>query len=485
MPSINEILEEILREIIPTEKELDLISGIVKNLKSLLAKKAMELKLEYTHIEPQGSTGIKQTQLRNDFDIDLFIGLKYDLYKSKFKGLSKNKLKKESKKDFLKLCNDWIIKSLDLKEFQNPRLLYAEHPYVTVDYLAQNVKIKLDIVLFFDLPLEYIEKNGPITSVDRSPWHGRFIRDNLSKEQKNHVRLLKHFFKACHCYGDKSAVGKVGFFGYIAELLIYHFETIQNLFENFSTLRDKPIDFFNRSEKELEKITHFQNDHLIITDPIDMNRNVGSAVAESAYKYCNNQIEHFLKYPTREFFQIKPIPEADLSDLNDSLLSNIYIIESRAIDNEKHYTLNRDKLHALGETIKANGEKEPSHVERFGHIVYDVYFEDGKKEYNLAVYCENPEISPTYLRRGPPNNETKHVAKFKEKNPYSFEKDGYLWVESKRTDTSFIIFLSKMIKDKIPENLEVNNISNSFKVKTTSGKKAITVLKDMVLPYYL
>ena len=142
--------------------------------------------------------------------------------------------KKTSKKDFLDLCNNWIIPSLSLKEFNNPRLLYAEHPYVTIDFYQEEFKIKIDIVLYFELDLEFIKEKGPITAVDRSPWHGRFVRENLSDDQKNDVRLLKQFFKANHSYGDKSSVGKVGFIGYSAELLIYYFGNILNLFENFN-----------------------------------------------------------------------------------------------------------------------------------------------------------------------------------------------------------------------------------------------------------
>ena len=295
MNTISEILEAVLKEITPTNRELTIINEIVEILKFLLEKKAKELKIEYTQIEPQGSTGIKQTQLRNDFDIDLFVGLNYNLYKPKYEGLSKNKLRKASKKDFLKLCNEWILKALDLKEFQNPRLLYAEHPYVTVDYFTQNIKIEVNIVLYFDLDLNFIKKNGPITAVDRSPWHGNFVRDNLTNDQKNDVRLLKQFFKSCHSYGDKSPVGKVGFIGYSAELLIYYFGTIQKLFENFKNLKENPLDYFNRNKTELEKITHFQNDFLIITDPIDKNRNVASAISEKAYKYCNQRVKTFLR----------------------------------------------------------------------------------------------------------------------------------------------------------------------------------------------
>ncbi|MCK4779681.1 MAG: hypothetical protein KAT57_05820, partial [Candidatus Lokiarchaeota archaeon] len=289
MTQINNILMDILKEITPTQQEIALINNITEKLKKALDKKAKELEIKYTKIEPQGSTGIKQTQLKGDFDIDLFIGLDYNLFKPRYNGLSKNKLKKESKKDFLSLCNNWILQSLTLDEFHNPRLLYAEHPYVTVDYILDDIKVKIDIVLYFDLDLEFIKKNGPITAVDRSPWHGCFIRDELNSDQKNEVRLLKQFFKSCYSYGDKSAVGKIGFIGYSAELLIYYFHNLINLFENFNELYKKPLDYYNRNEKELSKIVHFQNDYLIIIDPIDKNRNVASAISEKAYKYCNQK----------------------------------------------------------------------------------------------------------------------------------------------------------------------------------------------------
>lgn len=485
MPTVNDVLREILRNITPTDREIDLIDSITEKLKTLLDQKAKKLNIKYTKIEPQGSTGIKKTQLRDDYDIDLFIGLDYNLYKHKYDGLSRNKLKKESKKDFLSLCNNWIIESLNLKEFHHPRLLYAEHPYVTVDYLIDNLKIKIDIVLYFDLSLEIIKDYGPITAVDRSPWHGRFVRDNLSEIQKNDVRLLKQFFKSNHCYGDKSAVGKVGFIGYSAELLIYYFGNIMNLFKNFNDLEKKQLDYYKRTLKDLNEITHFQNDYLIIIDPIDKNRNVASAISERAYKYCNKKINEFLKHPSLEFFEMKSIPEANVSDLDNPFLSKIYIIELKNKDKEIHYTINRDKLYSLGESIKANGEKEFSHAERFGTIIFEVFFEDDIDEYNLGIYCEKSTISKTYLRKGPPIKETFHADKFKKKNPEAFEKNGTLWVETKRKYKDFFKFLNNFIKDKLPNNFEVINVSGSFNAKTSSSKKTINILTNMVLPFYL
>jgi len=483
MNSIDSIFEEVLEDVTPTQQELTLINDIILQLKTLLDEKAQQLGIKFTRIEPQGSTGIKQTQLKNDFDIDLFVGLNYELYKPNYDGLSKNKLKKESKKDFRSLCNNWIIKSLTLKEFHHPQLLYAEHPYVTVEYLIKNYTIKIDIVLFFDLELDYIMNYGPITAVDRSPWHGRFVKDNLSQKQKNDVRVLKQFFKANHCYGDKSAVGKVGFIGYSAELLIHHFGNLQNLFSNFAELKDNPIDFDKRPISELKKIQHFQNDYLIITDPVDKNRNVASAISEKAYKYCEQRIKEFLSNPDKEYFLIENIPEIDLATINNSLVEKIFVVELKNENNDIHYTINRDKLYAIGDNIKANGEKEFSHAERFGQIEFEVYFEHNLEEYNLSIFCEKPEIEKSYLRRGPPIKDKVHSEKFMIKNPHYFEKDGFLWVKSNRDYSSFEEFLRDFIKEKIHDNLKIINVSDVNGVKTQSGKRSIYVLLNMVLPF--
>ncbi len=480
---IKSIFNEILKEIIPTKKELSIINNITEKLRKLLDEKAQQLNISYTKIEPQGSTGIKQTQLKNDFDIDLFIGLNYELYKPKYEGLSKNKLKKESKKDFLNLCNNWIKKSLTLKEFRNPQLLYAEHPYVTVDYIAENYKIKIDIVLFFDLDLDFINNYGPVTAVDRSPWHGRFIKNNLTEEQKNEVRILKQFFKANHCYGDKSAVGKVGFIGYSAELLIFHYETLQNLFSNFNLLKNNPIDFHNRSINDLRKIQHFQNDYIIISDPIDKNRNVASSISEKAYKYCNQRIMEFLNNPNKKFFSIEEIPEINISTIERTLVDNIFIVELKNENTEIHYTINRDKLYSIGDRVKTNGEKEFSHAERFGKIEFEVYFEADHEDYNIAIYCEKPEIEKSYLRRGPPSKDKIHSDKFIQKNPDFFKKDGYLWVKTIRDYYLFVEYLKDFIKNKIPDNLRIVNLSNSKETMTRTGKRSIYILVNMVLPF--
>ncbi len=483
MNTIKAIFSEVLEKIRPTQEEILLIKEIVEKLKFLLNRKAKELNIEYISIEPQGSTGIKQTQLRNDSDIDLFIGLDYNIFKPNYEGLSKTKRKQKIKEDLLWYCNNWIIKTLKKeRNFSKFNLLYAEHPYVKLEYTKDNITIDIDLVLYFELELENIKNYGPITAVDRSPWHGRFIRDNLTIEQKDDVRLLKQFFKSCHCYGDKSPVGRVGFIGYSSELLIYHFKKILEVFNNFSNLVNNPLDYYRRNKEELAKITHFDDEFLIVIDPIDRNRNVASAISKKAYQYCNYQISQFLKKPEKRYFEISKIPEFNPNDFKN-IISNLYIIEFKDINGKTHYTEMRDKLYSFGDYLRIHGEKEFTHEIKFGKIIFEIYFENELNEYNIAIFCKKPLISKSYIRRGPPLSDKKHTPKFKEKNPNYFLKDGFLWVETQRSHYNFLEFLKMGIKNKIPDNLKVTNLSISNNVKTVSGKKALYILCNMVLPF--
>ena len=81
--------------------------------------------------------------------------------------------------------------------------------------------------------------------------------------------------------------------------------------------------------------------------------------------------------------------------------------------------------------------------------------------------------------------EENHAKNFKRKNPGYFEKEGYLWVEMMRDYKDFSDFLHDFIKERIPENLKIINTSNSLNVRTSSGKKTIEILKNMVLPFYI
>ncbi|GAH18194.1 unnamed protein product, partial [marine sediment metagenome] len=187
--------------------------------------------------------------------------------------------------------------------------------------------------------------------------------------------------------------------------------------------------------------------------------------------------------PDKNFFLLKNITEIDITTIDSSLIKKLFILELKNENSEIHYTINRDKLYSIGDNIKTKGEKEFSHAERFGQIEFEVYFEQDLEEYNLSIFCEKPEIDKSFLRRGPPIKDKVHSEKFIKKNPQYFEKDGFLWIKTIRGYSIFEDFLRDIIKDKIPDNLKIVNLSNSKEIKTLSGKRCLYVLLKMVLPF--
>ncbi|MCK4310793.1 MAG: CCA tRNA nucleotidyltransferase [Methanomicrobia archaeon] len=248
--------EKILKEIKPSEEELEKGFGIYNNIKEFIVKK---FNLE---VALQGSF-IKGTSLKGDKDLDIFIFFSLDV--------SKEALKKRGleigKKVFEEFKGKYEIK-------------YAEHPYV-------NGKIEnhdVDIV-----PCYAIEKIEDMkSSVDRTPLHTKIILEKMTDFQKDDTRILKKFMKLINVYGSEFKV--TGFSGYLCELLILYYESFERALENASEWKQNQKIIFEKVEKEF-------SDPLIIIDPVDPARNAASCVSLQKFS-------EFIYY-SREFFKNK------------------------------------------------------------------------------------------------------------------------------------------------------------------------------------
>ncbi len=466
---------KILEMIMPTEAEHRKLKETINILKKNTWATLEETEYDVSFIEEQGSTGIKQTYLRGNGDIDLFIALNLQKYKNTLNFISKSKLIKSTKNLFLKLCQDVFIPSLEKSKATNIELAYAEHPYVS----ARIGQFNIDMVGCFDLDEDYIKEYGPITAVDRTPHHSRFIKNNLTNEMKNDVRILKVFFQASHIYGDKSALGRFGFTGFSAELLIYHFKNLENLFNNFTKIPSKPIDFFNRSIDELKKIKRFRNDYFILIDPVDKNRNVAASISRRAFKYAELRINQFNKNPSIDFFIKKDIP-TDIK-LNEEEKDHFVVVEFES-DGSRHYTEVRDKLYKLANSIKSNLEYESTRELRFGPTIFEVYFED--LSFALTFYCQKGKISKKYKRKGPYIKDRINFKKFITKYPNYF-------IEKNR---AYVILNRKFILpiELVSDYLNTHDLFSGIKFKyinnigiTEIGKKSLYIMKELVIPIEL
>jgi tRNA nucleotidyltransferase (CCA-adding enzyme) len=472
---LKNIRSAVLDKIRPTKEENKEIQSIISEITSLLSEwNESHDQISYEFISPQGSTGIKQTHLHNDSDIDLFIFLNPKKYDSIIDIESKNRSKISEL--FRSYCEKWLIPALKEKKIEEIYIAYAEHPYVSSKLKGYDI----DIVFSFILPEEHLIKRGPITAVDRTYYHSKFITENLTSDQIDDVRILKWFFKNNYSYGDKAPIARGGFIGYAAELWIHHFGDIWTFFRNFRELPYHAIDFFGRSVETLRKKSRFQNDFLILIDPTDKNRNVASSISSRAWIYCGKQIERFLKNPQEEYISNRSKPDFDITD--DEINQHFVVIELLQIS-DSHYTKIRDKLYSIAESIRTLAAFEFDHSTRFPSVNYSLYFQPTTNRFSLAFYTSKFEISDKFLRKGPKVKQTKNFKKFQTKHPDLIIKKGLSYVNETRKYSNFLNFIQTEFKERMFKEIELINISTPNSTQFEESVWSLHVLKSCILPY--
>ncbi len=472
MKILEALKAEVLSHIQPTEAENKKINHLYLTLKEALEKFANSLGVSPKFINNQGSTGLKQTHLRGTSDLDIFIGLDPQKYSDIIE--LPNKPRKKSLKDlFLSYTQDWFSPAAKFAGYQTMQISYAEHPYLTISHEGYDI----DIVGCFDLDYEYLLKHGPITAVDRTPWHSKIIAEKLSDTQKEDVRLLKAFLQANYVYGDKATLGRLGFTGFSAEVMILLFNDIENLFNNFQKLENNPLDFFERPPTKLRKNKRFINDFLIIIDPVDRNRNLASSISERAYRYALYQIKNFQNDPSMDYFMKKSLKVPSRPILS-KYKPNLVVVEFRS-DGSLHYTEIRDRLYSACEKVRKLLEKENTGDPRFGETIFEIYFEENN--FSAVFFCENSQISPIYLRKGPPSSRTTNSNQFRIKHPDAVKKNGHYYAPIKRKYQKPIVLISHFFQNyKSIEGLTLNTITQeAFSVV---GQRAMALMIFCVLP---
>ncbi len=482
------IFNKILKRITPDDAELKHIEEVTALTTKFIKNSQIPNEISIIFIEPQGSTGLKQTALKNTADIDLFIGIDPEII-LKHHFSSKKGKKELIRSKFKDLTKYWLIPCLKDHGLKNVRMSYAEHPYVSADFMG----IELDIVICFAVSSDYLQKNGPITSVDRTPHHTRFIRDNINDKQKDDIRLLKHFFKCYSCYGDKSALGRSGFIGYSAELLIFCYDSLWNLLLNFEEISSKMIyhpKYFHSIKNPYENKTYysinskiFPNDFLIILDPTDINRNVGSSISKRAFKFINYQIQNFCKNPNLIYFEQHDLPSIKQLNLSNEQLSCYFYVKFQEIK-EDHYTKYRDKLYSQMEQIIKKASKENTLEPRFRNVFGELVFNTETGQYILAFFTDTPVISLKFKRKGPKKKSKSHYKKFKEKHPDAFEENNQVFLILKRPFTEFKDFLDYHIEKKLINGLNLIGIGSAIDPEySLLAAKGMGNLHENVIPF--
>ncbi len=273
--AIRKICGKVLQQTTPSAKEKVETAQFSNRLAAKLQKELNKAGLE-AEAQVEGSIA-KDTWLTEEKDIDLFVLVP--------KGVGR----------------EAFVKVLDVaKKVAGKRFLeaYAEHPYVEAEVGGFTVDF---------VPCFRVESAGQAeSSVDRTPFHTKYVKSRLSEEAKKEVRLLKRFMRGIGTYGAEIKVG--GFSGYLCEVLVMHYESFLKLLEAAADWKETTIiDLENHYGGKEDEVRRVFPEPLVVVDPVDRGRNVASAVKTERLCEFVAASRQFLKAPSFGFFYPEPV----------------------------------------------------------------------------------------------------------------------------------------------------------------------------------
>lgn len=280
---VEKVSREVLKRIIPGDREREETLSFVQRLLGELSKKLRSSGV-VAEVNIQGSVA-KDTWIAGEKDLDVFIEL------PRASG-------REAFKEVLELVKSFVGRGW--------REAYAEHPYLE----AEVEGYKIDFV-----PCFTIEEGEKISSaVDRTPLHTEYVKGHLNQHLKDDVRLFKQFAHGIGAYGAEIKVQ--GLSGYLCELIVLHYGSFFAALKGISSWRrGQVIDIEKLYKEKVEEVKLRFGRPLIVIDPVDKLRNVAAVVSEERFGELIMASKLFLDKPEVSFF----FPEETRPHRNDVL----------------------------------------------------------------------------------------------------------------------------------------------------------------------
>lgn len=366
----DEIEEEVLNRVKPTPQDYQQMKEVIEEVMS---------RLEGLDASVQGSFS-KDTWLRGDADLDVFIFFPTDVGK-------------EHLKEKLHIIEERL-------KGVNYSIAYAEHPYLR----AFIKEIEVDIV-----PALKLEQGSrPMTAVDRTPLHTKFVLEHTDPYTRDQVRILKRFLKGIGIYGAEIRVK--GFSGYVAELLVIRYGSFRQVLEEASKWRHQVVVDLVSPKKQFDE-------PLVVVDPVDPYRNAASAVSLKNLATLVMASRSYLKHPSLDFFYPKDVETEEMS--GDIL---VYRVKSRDSSPDVLWGRVWRALGRIRSDLEGGGFK----------IVYQTAWNEGEEIY-IGIELESLTIPPTFTHTGPYYYDSQYSESFlRANNTVWIGEDGRLYALKRR-----------------------------------------------------
>ena len=269
-PDVSAVIAKALSLCEPTKSEASKLTKIAQEAKRLVENRVASLD-EVVDVIFGGSFA-KSTWLRGDADIDIFVKIKPSVSVERFEVLGKSIGQEALKK-------------------HKPKLRYSDHPYV--EAFVRGVRVNV-------VPCYNVEQGKWQSAADRSPFHTEYISSNFDDEKRMQARLLKKFFKGVGIYGAEISTG--GFSGYVSEVLVLKYGSFENVLRAAADMQDRQV--IAAGDYDSDIVKGFRSP-VIIIDPVDSRRNLGTAISPESVGRFVLAARAFLASPSLQFFREK------------------------------------------------------------------------------------------------------------------------------------------------------------------------------------
>ncbi len=270
IPKAENLCNEILLAIEPSIEDRQKIQSLAEKLQGK-ASEIIETIDTKIAVSIEGSFA-KDTWIRGEADIDLFLLFPPEVVRKEFESLA------------LEIGEKILAPNKTQRRF-------AEHPYL---------ETKIDDIRVNVVPAYKVRRGHWKSATDRTPFHTKYIKKKLEAVKRQEVRLLKQFMKGTGTYGSEIKVG--GFSGYLSEIVILEYGSFLDTIENAAKWQGTEIIDIEKHYERKEDLRNLFNEPMIVIDPIDLQRNVASAVTVGKLNEFIAACREFQRRPDREFF---------------------------------------------------------------------------------------------------------------------------------------------------------------------------------------
>jgi tRNA nucleotidyltransferase (CCA-adding enzyme) len=379
-----------------------------------------------------GGSFAKGTWLPDHADIDIFVKIKPSVGIEKFEEMGRE------------------IGSEALKSY-GPKLRYSDHPYVEVFVK----KVRVNVVPCYD-----VEQGKWQSAADRSPFHTQYISSNFDDEKRRQARLLKKFLKSVGIYGAE--ISTEGFSGYVSEVLVLKYSSFENLLRAAADWQERQIIAVSDYDSDFVRVS---NSPVIIIDPVDSRRNLGTAISPESVAKFMLAARKFLEKPSLDFFK-----EGKYRRGTIKLLSNVLVVEF------SHEKKSPDIIWGqLKRSLSAIAKQlELAHFE----VLRSSCVTDEKSSAALAFLLESITLPPYTKRKGPEVFRRKDTASFlsNRKKPIASWVDKEMRIamviERRATDARKFV-KSLLINHRENSGVSKDLIVNKLQIYSGSDRKII------------